>query len=433
MLSLILHIFSWVAVLYIALTTEAEIAFIMCMGMLAFQLFTGKCRWQLTPVYVALPLLWLISYYMPPSVSLSIAIASIFLLSVSASIFLNYVLPSFKIPDHTGEYRVGVSHQITINGTRVIAWYPAENSDAEPYRYLLSIKRLPFGLPKFLASHIQGKKTSLLQDVTARQKRFPVIVYEHSIDGYAEENSFLLSELASHGYIVIATAHSKGLADYPFNIKSLANDPAELLELIATQIIPDRLTALADVVDGLSDLNHALGTNMDVSSIHFIGYSLGGGVVSDFCSTYPQCGKIINLDGNPFYKANLAGVQGDYLHISQEVMLKKASRKSSVQQTLGQLYKQDVEHVIEHTNKNGYKTHWVTLSESGHMTFSDAKFWLPNRFSILKTLFGTVPPQQAHEVICKQVQFFIETGVVADHPAFSNTDVKWVDAVPETR
>ena len=39
-------------------------------------------------------------------------------------------------------------------------------------------------------------------------KKFPLIMFHHGYNSYREGNSFLLTELASHGYVVISVAHS---------------------------------------------------------------------------------------------------------------------------------------------------------------------------------------------------------------------------------
>lgn len=71
-------------------------------------------------------------------------------------------------------------------------WYPTEDSDGDNARYFLN------------SIEAEG----IWQDASVAAGPFPGLVFSHGHQGYAENSSFLMEHLASHGFVVAAPDHT---------------------------------------------------------------------------------------------------------------------------------------------------------------------------------------------------------------------------------
>ena len=152
-------------------------------------------RWQMLPVYIPTILLFLwgvirlIEIYRiqtgaipepergPPRVRRGIIIIIVAVILVSSSLFINSLLPAFRLPNPSGEYAIGtVTFELT-DDTRnetftedpndhrrilIKAWYPAETVTGHrmapyidaPGQFGTGIEQ-SFGFPAFIVSHFQ--------------------------------------------------------------------------------------------------------------------------------------------------------------------------------------------------------------------------------------------------------------------------------------
>jgi predicted dienelactone hydrolase len=157
--------------------------------------------------------------------------ATLGLLLFIVSVALPVLVPILVLPNPTGTYAIGTQYLLFMDNGREIgvqAWYPAseiyQKAEPEPYwvePYELSkifTKRvsLLMPLPSFWLTHYSLTKTHSYLDVPISNDKdtFPVLVYSHGFFfGSNNENTALMEELASHGYIVFGIAHPY---DVPF-------------------------------------------------------------------------------------------------------------------------------------------------------------------------------------------------------------------------
>jgi hypothetical protein len=66
--------------------------------------------------------------------------------------------------------------------------------------------------PAFLTSHLADAQSGVIASPPVRAQRFPTLVYSHGYGGNAQMGTNVLSEIASHGVIVIAVEHTDGSA-----------------------------------------------------------------------------------------------------------------------------------------------------------------------------------------------------------------------------
>ncbi|MGD1896638.1 MAG: hypothetical protein ACFB16_06755 [Phormidesmis sp.] len=389
--------------------------------LLFIHLSTGW-RWQLVPAYIVvfgliLFGLWatfpvaskLITLPQWISVRWAIAIKVIFsALLISAAVFLTWAFPEIDFPTPTGPYAVGTTLETTQNSNFRL-WYPAAEQQqpaATAYTYLEGIQ-VP-GLPKFIYSQLQGKKTAAFVDIpmasnpaTPRQKGHPVIIYDHGANSFRDDNTFRLMELASHGFVVAAIAHPRPFENYNISTQ-MAQDPALFNERLASLVVPERVKDVHLTVQQLNRLNAEEGrfeAQLNLDSLGLLGYSLGGSVLSEYCLEDRHCTAVVNLDGGSFGQAR-QGVPAAFLQLSQSVALppEPIENPKSLLEKTGAYYRQEVSDLLRHTQAT-HPTYWLQVKGSGHAAFTDLVHWTPVRAGFLKMLMGQGDPSEIASVI----------------------------------
>lgn len=380
----------------------------------ALQLLLEGYRWQLIPFYGLLLLLLVLTFWQTSPQWAGNSILVFAFCGIAFSTGLHYLLPDFEFPQPTGNYTVGVTDHAWSSGVRAKIWYPANPAiHVEESGYLADFDRPLLGLPTIVYSHLKGRKIASYQDATPAGGHFPVIVYEYGADGHAEENTFLLTDLASHGYVVVAVDHSKTLAEYALDLVDLSTQPEQFLAAMREVVMPERFGDLMHVVNGLETFNQnhfLLAGMLDLAQINFLGYSLGGGIVSDYCATHSNCRAVVNLDGNPFISAHEMGINAPYLHLSQQIFLDlaKESGPTSTVAEMGVLYQWDVGEVITKTRNRGYPATWWLLNRSGHGSFTDLPYWIGVRWGMVQSLLGTVDTESSHSALRALILEFLQ-------------------------
>jgi hypothetical protein len=203
-----------------------------------FSLVVNHYQWQLIPiylVYILCLLIFIIKKYTKHSIFLLIG-KIIFLLCCWAvfiySVYLYFILPLPIITKPTGMYFVGTtSYTITpptcndpINGSAkykvfIKVWYPAENDDGPLARYPIS-KEIMDRIIKpnyinvksytFLPLNKVDSYSFLDAQLNTKLRNLPLIIYNGGSYSIVGQNSMLLEELASQGFIVVSIAHYYG-------------------------------------------------------------------------------------------------------------------------------------------------------------------------------------------------------------------------------
>jgi len=126
-----------------------------------------------------------------------------------------------SLPKPSGKYSVGVTYLALTDEKRVElfdndlknkrditikAWYPADvKSSPEPYlrnvEFAIKYCQLP-EVFRNIATH-----STLNAPVSKKAEKFPILVFSHGWGEHFAQNTILMEELASHGYIVFSIAH----------------------------------------------------------------------------------------------------------------------------------------------------------------------------------------------------------------------------------
>src|SRR5918997_2131383 len=202
-------------------------------------------RWQMVPAYALAVLffvIWLLRDFTPAggpprkkrpnrlAAGLAIGLG---VLGLAISVALPMVLPVFRFPDLSGPYEIGTLtyHWVDTDRPEVFTanpddrrelmvqiWYPAEADPSSPRAPYIqdadavtsAFARL-FGAPEFLLGNLKHVTTNAIPSAPAAAPTmaddgpgYPVLIYLEGLGTFRQENTFLVEELVSHGYVVVA-------------------------------------------------------------------------------------------------------------------------------------------------------------------------------------------------------------------------------------
>jgi hypothetical protein len=161
-----------------------------------------------------------------------ISLGLLLLLSVGGcSMVFPIIAPFEDIPAPTGSYGVGTRTDCLVDSSReefftpeadfrrlvTQVWYPISRqivSSRAPYieypQYRVPALAKQLRLPKSFIQHIQKVRSNSTPgaDALNNGSSFPLILFSHGLGGMRFQNTALLEDLASYGYIVVAVDHS---------------------------------------------------------------------------------------------------------------------------------------------------------------------------------------------------------------------------------
>jgi dienelactone hydrolase len=286
---------------------------LVAVSLMLCQVVVEGYRWQMIPAYLlAIIFIAYESARMFSDFRFSYNSGAIALVLLFSAIVFSTALPIFILPAPTGPYKIGTVTRYLVDNSRrdpysdlrdgprelmIQIWYPAEPSAQGPIssyrdRRITTQWDARFALVK---SHsIFGAK--LLRS----QSSFPVLLYSPSWDGIRTESSFLVEELASHGYIVFGIDHpySSRITAFPdgrvahrkFLGEEDYSSPARFQAFVGTanQQVEIRVRDVKFVLDTLetlavSDPDGLFTGHLDLSRIGIFGASFGGTTAAEAC------------------------------------------------------------------------------------------------------------------------------------------------------
>lgn len=366
-----------------------------------------------------------------------------------------------KTPVPTGEYAVGTFTYTVYNDREETLYCAPGTKRSIPVRvyypvYRESVKDLPKAryLSKDMVEaikknfHVPLNYDKLEQSGENRSEcyenapfiegsRFPLILFSHGLGGFRETNTFLLIELASHGYVVASVGHPyEGIltelddgTKYKLakGIKSKCYSPMIPAVLALSKVTRakgtnEELWALFDSVQrkynrfiGMERLpeweldtkaafkylkeNHSDLIDIE-SGVGVGGHSMGGLTAFALCEDEPEtfvCG--INMDGGLFGDHKEKEIDVPFLQLNCD------ANKTSV--TVAFLINKAV-------------AYHAVLRDMQHIGFTDLKHVIP-----MKSMVGGLDPNIAHDTVCRIHLEFFDTYLKKqkDHPSFESNDV----------
>ena len=307
------------------------------------QLVVVGYRWQLLPMYVVTLATFgmaLEGLFWPDPEARSlpgwlvIVGMIVMALALIAGTVLATVLPVPEVPAPSGPHQVGtVTYWLTDPSRKEVygsddsrsrellvqIWYPAAPGVGavrapwldEPRVMAPAIARW-VGLPSFSLGHLALADSHAYQNAAGALglEGYPVVLFSHGWGGFRSQDTFLMQELASHGYVAVGLQHPYGAVATVFpdgrvvrlNPQALPIDaaPAEL-RMAAQKLGEQWAEDMSFVVDYMLGLN--IGTPasplqglMNLERIGASGHSTGGGAAIEFCRRDARCDAYLGLD-----------------------------------------------------------------------------------------------------------------------------------------
>ncbi|WP_299677447.1 hypothetical protein [uncultured Dokdonia sp.] len=336
--------------------------YIAIISLLGFHFIIEGWRWQMIPGYILLCiLLWRIyavKGILPIKLTFIRVLGYVMLIMVLfPSWIIPHVLPVFSIPKPTGVYQVG-THSIHLKTAMdepitkdlsdkrelmVKVWYPSNTiAFAKEDPYLDKTNRTSFIqkyggglLPPASMDYLDQVKTHVYQEAPIVEDTFPVLLFSHGYGSNASGYYALLTEIASHGYIIINMNHtyeslgamfpdgSEKLFDYEFQTVDGADAMQHITPIkqaFENEYSYDERHAIIrkaskeynvsnmvkrwtkDMIYTLDQLdnwnkNGFLKNRLDLSKIGVFGHSRGGGAAGQLTIKDNRIKAAVNIDG----------------------------------------------------------------------------------------------------------------------------------------
>ncbi|MGY5880983.1 MAG: hypothetical protein RTV31_12075 [Candidatus Thorarchaeota archaeon] len=384
---------------------------------LLHMLFEG-IRWQMTPVYIPTLILFIWGVYKlvniyriqtgaipepeisSPRKKLGIAIVILAVVLVGSTLLIDSILPVFQLPQPSGEYAIGnVTFELTDTSRNetftdnpddhrrilIKAWYPSDDVTGytmAPYvdsieQFSLGIQQ-SWGFPTLMTSHFALPRTHSYVNAPLSQAEtsYPVLVFSHGYGGLIIQNTVLMEELASNGYIVFSISHSYEAAVTSFPDGSVVYAATE--EMYANvsdslQIWANDTVFLVDQLEIVDNPNipSILHDGMDLSLIGAFGHSFGGSTAEEVALTDSRFDVGISFDSPHGAKANTMNMTKPYM-IMDGASYGNPEMNDSV-----------------YNNSNG-TCYGLYVNGTRHHNFADENIWSPmlRNFGLLGSIDG---------------------------------------------
>lgn len=365
---------------------QEKIVFYVSMALLILHFAVEGVRWQMAFVYciiVSLILSYLfhlkIANKIMKWVAFSFCIIGIFIFLVLSS-----ALPVFTIPKTTGTFQVSSSVNVTNEGLRYKIFSPIKPT-------VLTNKYLPYldksvtlngvmGMPSFVFSHLQLVKSNSLATKETNQIKQPLVMYSHGANSSFIDNTALLEEITSQGYVVVAIDHDFNFDKYTIDSKETrkldTNVQKRLINQLVNRVVPAQVNHYHQVIEHLKLLHSS---KIDFENIGLIGHSLGGSTASNGALKIENVKGVINMDGpidskiTSNYTIPLLYLSSFSPNLSDEEL-----KNLRVAPTFYRSVKKyELEAVQQLFSQNTNEKFWIRFKHANHLDFTDMPYIFP--------------------------------------------------------
>ncbi len=300
----------------------------------AAQLFLEGFRWQLWPLFIALPLLRFAGYQRIQRRG-RILLLGLSILLAGISLTLGFLTPVPSPYPISGPHLVGTREIHLVDPDRVELygedptaprelmvqiWYPAapEKSDHRAswmpgIQSAAPVIAEKLNLPSFTLNHLKYVNANAFWEAPflISEEPYPLLIFSHGWEGFKEQNIYQVEELASHGYVVVGINHTYGAIHTLFpdgrqvavNHDALPDGVSDQEYDRASDILSHQWSEDIDLVlDVLTELNQSKkevwlpAGSLDLEKIGVFGHSTGGGAAVRFCLTDVRCQAVLGMD-----------------------------------------------------------------------------------------------------------------------------------------
>jgi len=400
--------------------------------LLPFHAFYEGPHWQMAPIYLAILLLL---YLLARSVGKGArVIAFVVVLLLIAGLGFCIAIPMFHLPKTTGSYSVGTqtmyfvdpsrqeTHPHAPHGNREVVvqiWYPSAASTGPHAVYRL------WKECDLRSSYQAVLKTDSLLDAPVASGQFPVILFNHAWRGFRNRSTYIMQELASHGFVVVGISHPYNAAIVELHDGQVADGrsqvdlgnfyqkPALTLEQrlnladteMRIQTDDDKL-----VLDRLAQANQSpsgpFAGHLDLTHVGAFGHSFGGNVSSELAREDSRVISAIVLDGVLHGPVGDTGLDKPLFRIQAETPeVPPGSENSPILSTRVHAEMSKLGEGNLARSFQRYGGYQVVIRGIDHENFTDKGFFSP--FHKL-TGIGEIPQSRAATIIDSYILAFFE-------------------------
>ena len=274
-------------------------------------------------------------------------------------------------------------------------WYPSkfQKEEKRSYvedEYLLSMMKEELYQSEDIAALDNLRTFTTFSRRNAKMiddRRFPLIIFSHGLGVSKQNYTVIAEELVSRGNIVVTIDHPYGGFTVTSDGRLLSSRKDSLLyrengDEVLLERMKDWTKDIDLVLDELlskgSAIGEQFGNNIDRSRIATIGHSLGGNVALNYASKDDRVKTAVNLDGGTF--GNLEApprvptltIRSQPIYSRQE--LNSKGRSVDEWERMGK----EIDSVFATALRGSSESYEIKIRGTGHMSFSDAPFVLPN-------------------------------------------------------
>ncbi|MFT4040273.1 MAG: hypothetical protein QM692_18985 [Thermomicrobiales bacterium] len=298
-----------------------------------------------------------------------------------------WALPIITLPAPTGPYAVGAVDRMLVDPARdrrlmATVWYPAAERGAPkpftdaPDALMAGMEHLT-GLPGIVFQHMRYIDTAASDSapLLTGEGPFPVLLFSHGMVGMRAQNSSMLQDLASWGYIVVALDHTDAAAVTAFpdgevrfyNPASfgLPLDKAPAAGAVEANVFPvwvaDQRFAI-DTLEAWQADDPLFAGALDLAQLGAFGHSFGGATSLETCRVDPRCHAAADLDG------------GIYGALTEEPATRPLLLLSSQSSGGDEAARAKWRAVVDNAEAPAL---WLELPGSSHLSFTDSELLSP--------------------------------------------------------
>jgi predicted dienelactone hydrolase len=399
---------------------------VMTLLVLFLHLRTEHAHWQMIPAYLGVGVFLAVAAAKRSTAFLPVAGAWAMIVLGLATVCLSAILPMFRLPRPTGPDLIGTRVIHLTDESRVEEHDPSRKRELMiQIWYPAAPSHNPF------APYRRREETTLLssyQSVLPTHSRwnapllggagFPILLFNPAWGGRRTQNTYLVEDLASHGYVVVGIDHpytSEPVA-LPDGRVIHAISSAEMdftknrLETIRTAAAKELDTQAADtifVVNQLEKMNASPDSpfygHLDTNNVGAFGHSFGGAVAAQVCHDDPRIRAALDMDGSFWGEVQQTGLPKPFMMMTGDaatpVPAKARSKLNNYDRVNAELNDSDD---AMFRKFGGYR---IYLHGSSHFSFTDKALFSP--FKSLSDA-GEIRPRRQFSIIRQYALAFFD-------------------------
>lgn len=416
-----------------------RVAHVYCL-LLAFVLvahvFREGIHWQMAPLYLAILALLFAGSALHRTSQTSLRwVGLACFLFVGLSCLLSWFMPMFRLPAPTGKYAVGTRILYMVDPGRdamgisstggkrelmVQVWYPAKPAGEKRAVYRRWTETT------WLSSYQAVLRTDSYSDaaVDPEGAPYPLLLFNPAWTGQRTQSTFLMQELASHGFVVVGIDHTyySGRTAFPDgHVTDASRAPdignfehATVPEGLALGSKYTRIEADDDifVLSRMQVLNQDGNSpwykRLDMTRVGALGHSLGGAAAAEAAYLDPRIKAALNMDGWMFGDSLSRGLPKPYMLIYEKGTEFRPSpaELAAAPEAVQKYWQMDEENLVAvGSGLRRYGGYWLYIDGTSHWNFSDRALYSPLRS---RSQGGPIPPRRAYTIINRYVLAFFE-------------------------